>query len=252
MTTFTIGEVADRTGFSASALRYYEGLGLVAPTSRIDAGYRLYDDTTLSRLTFIGRAKQLGCSLEEITDLLGIWDDEQCGPVQRRLHGLVTQKIRATQDQLAELTAFGAQLQAAAARLDTEPLDGPCGDSCACVTEASTPAPVATRVVLAASPQSEPPIACTLEPGAMRERLEDWQMLLSNATARSMTPDGRLRVAFGDDVDVGELARLARAEQHCCAFLSFTLMIDTEGVALEVSAPDGATDLVHAVFGNPE
>jgi MerR family copper efflux transcriptional regulator len=51
---------------------------------RTDAGYRLYDDMTITRLAFIGRAKQLGRTLEEITDLVGIWDGERCGPVQRR------------------------------------------------------------------------------------------------------------------------------------------------------------------------
>jgi hypothetical protein len=50
VTTYTIGKVADRTGFTASALRYYEGIGLVVPATRTDAGYRLYDEMTLSRL----------------------------------------------------------------------------------------------------------------------------------------------------------------------------------------------------------
>ena len=49
VSNYTIGEVADRSGFSASALRYYEGIGLVEPATRTDAGYRIYDDHTLSR-----------------------------------------------------------------------------------------------------------------------------------------------------------------------------------------------------------
>ncbi|MDQ1466938.1 MAG: hypothetical protein QOH10_1353 [Actinomycetota bacterium] len=77
MSTYTIGEVAERTGFSTSSLRYYEGIGLVAPATRTESGYRVYDDQTLSRLAFIARAKQLGCSLAEITDLAGIWDGER-------------------------------------------------------------------------------------------------------------------------------------------------------------------------------
>ena len=96
MSTLTIGQVAERTGFTASALRYYEGLGLVMPTTRTDAGYRLYGDDTVHRLAFIARAKQLGCSLDEITDLLAIWDGDRCAPVQRRFHELVTEKIGAT------------------------------------------------------------------------------------------------------------------------------------------------------------
>ena len=84
MSTLTIGQVAERTGFSASSLRYYEGIGLVVPAARTDAGYRLYDEAAVGRLAFIARAKQLGCTLEEITDLVSIWDGERCGPVQRR------------------------------------------------------------------------------------------------------------------------------------------------------------------------
>ena len=50
MSTYTIGETAERSGFSASALRYYEGIGLVDPPARTASGYRLYDDDTLARL----------------------------------------------------------------------------------------------------------------------------------------------------------------------------------------------------------
>lgn len=57
MSTYTISEAAGRSGFSPSALRYYEGIGLVSPR-RTAAGYRLYDDRAVARLAFIGRAKQ--------------------------------------------------------------------------------------------------------------------------------------------------------------------------------------------------
>jgi MerR family copper efflux transcriptional regulator len=131
--TYTIGETAERSGFSASALRYYEGIGLVHPAERTDAGYRLYDDGTLARLSFIARAKQLGCTLEEISDLVGIWDGERCGPVQKRFHDLVTTKLAETQRQIAELTALADQLHHAATQLAGPALDGPCSESCACL-----------------------------------------------------------------------------------------------------------------------
>lgn len=134
MSTYTIGEVADRTGFSASALRYYEDIGLVEPAARTDAGYRLYDDMAFTRLAFIGRAKQLGCTLEEITDLVGIWDGERCGPVQRQFHELVTTKLAEADHQIAELTALRDQLQDAAAQLSEPAPDGPCDETCACMT----------------------------------------------------------------------------------------------------------------------
>jgi DNA-binding transcriptional MerR regulator len=132
--TYTIGQIAERSGFTASALRYYEGIGLVEPSTRTGSGYRLYDDTSLARLAFIARAKQLGCTLDEITDLVGIWDGERCGPVQRRFHDLVTDKLADTVRQIAELTVLRDELAHAASQLDTPPIDGPCSAECACLT----------------------------------------------------------------------------------------------------------------------
>jgi MerR family copper efflux transcriptional regulator len=143
VSTYTIGETAERSGFSASALRYYEGIGLVEPSTRTGAGYRVYDDNTLARLAFIARAKQLGCSLEEITDLAGIWDGERCGPVQKRFHDLVTTKLAAAERQIAELTALAEQLRRAAAQLAGPATDGPCDEGCACLALDSALAPVA-------------------------------------------------------------------------------------------------------------
>jgi MerR family redox-sensitive transcriptional activator SoxR len=61
MDTMTIADAAGATGFSASALRFYETAGLVTP-ARTAAGYRTYADDDLARLRFIGRAKRLGLS----------------------------------------------------------------------------------------------------------------------------------------------------------------------------------------------
>lgn len=140
MSTYTIGEVADASGFSASALRYYEGIGLVAPAARTASGYRLYDEATLTRLAFIARAKHLGCTLDEITDLVAVWDGT-CEPVQKRFHDLVTTKLAETQRQIAELTALHSQLGDAAAQLARPTLEGPCDGECACIRAGATGEP---------------------------------------------------------------------------------------------------------------
>lgn len=238
MTTYTIGEVADRSGFSASALRYYEGIGLVEPTTRTSAGYRIYDDHTLARLAFISRAKQLGCSLEEITDLAGIWDGEHCGPVQRGLHDLVTAKIRDADERAAELRAFTGQLHAAADQLRGAPVDGPCTAGCACLAACGRTDAGTTAV----------PVACTLEPDAMSHRTAEWTAALAHAGGREVI-DGGLRIDLGPDVDLGELGRLIAAEQHCCSFFDFTLRVAVGGTALEVRAPELAGPMVTELFG---
>ena len=84
-----IADVARRSGFSPATLRYYEEIGVLPAPPRTDGGYRSYDERTLVRLAFISRAKQLGCSLDEIADLSLAWDGGECGPVQDRLRRLV-------------------------------------------------------------------------------------------------------------------------------------------------------------------
>jgi MerR family copper efflux transcriptional regulator len=230
--TLTIGEVAERTGFSASSLRYYEGIGLVVPAARTGAGYRLYDESAVGRLAFIARAKQLGCTLEEITDLVTIWDGERCGPVQRRFHDLITTKIADTQQRLADLTRFAGQLRSAAAQLSAEPTDGPCGPDCACLSE-----PAADTG------------ACTLSPDGMEEREQEWTDLLTHVSARSTAPNGALRLAFDAATPLEELIRVVAAEQRCCAFFAFTITLDANGVTLDVRAPEDAEPLIIALFG---
>ncbi len=247
MSSYTIGDVAERSGFTASALRYYEEIGLVAPSGRSGGGYRLYDDRALARLAFISRAKQLGCSLEEITDLATIWEGEQCGPVQRRFHDLVTAKIRSADAQIGELRVFAEQLRRAADQLAAEPVDGPCDADCACAT-ATGVEPLATVPVALGAKPTDVPIACTLSIGAMPDRLAEWAAVLAGVARReSLGPRG-LRLEF-DSVDIGELARLVVAEQDCCSFFSFAMTVDGRGVGLEVTAPSGAESVLADLFG---
>jgi len=238
VSTYSIGQVADRSGFTASALRYYEDIGLVAPAARTDAGYRVYDDETLARLAFIARAKRLGCSLGEITDLAAIWDRERCEPVQRRFHDLVTTKIADAQAQVAELTELVAQLRSTAVQLAGPAIDGPCDDSCACVAASMVGKPDA-------------PIACTLDASSMPGRLADWSAVLAHVRSRSATPDGALRVELDDALQLDELTAVVAAEQQCCAFFAFAITIDHRGVGLEVRAPEGAAAIVASLFGAP-
>jgi MerR family transcriptional regulator, copper efflux regulator len=254
-TTYRIAEVAQRSGFTPAALRYYEDIGLVAPAGRTDAGYRLYDETSLERLRFIARAKQLGCSLDEIADLVTAWDGGRCAPVQDRLRTTVETKINDAHAQIAALTVLAADLQRAAATLSTEPVDGPCDDTCGCTTDTAVPTTptsvplVAKATASAEEPEGAAPIACTLDGGDMATRLDEWNALLAGVTARRRLGDGGLRLEFGPGAGVAEIARLAAAEQGCCRFFHFALMIDDRGVALEVHAPPDGEPVLAALFG---
>ncbi len=253
-TTYRIAEVADRSGFTPATLRYYEDIGLVAPAGRSDAGYRVYDESSLVRLRFIARAKQLGCSLDEIADLVSVWDDGTCAHVQARLRDTVAAKIAAAHDQITDLTSLTADLRRAAAALRAPSPPGPCGDDCGCLDDPAPPGPVA--VSLTAGPSS-PPIACTLDPAQAGSRAAAWATLLDQAdgdgagVVQRAAIAGGVRLTFGPGADVAAIARLAAAEQECCAFFRFALTIDDRGVALEARAPDGAADILTALFATP-
>lgn len=73
MITLTIGQLAKRVGVRTSTLRYYEAEGLLSPTRRSEAGYRLYDEQAEETLHFIQRAQRLGFSLDDIRSLLHGW-----------------------------------------------------------------------------------------------------------------------------------------------------------------------------------
>lgn len=127
-----ISQLAERSGYRPSALRYYEQVGLLATAERTPAGYRLYDESAVSRLKFIDRAKQLGLPLEEIRDLVAVWDGGLCAHVQDRLDAQIAAKSREVQARIRELTELAAQLDAARAQLAGPPPPGPCGPGCGC------------------------------------------------------------------------------------------------------------------------
>jgi len=69
-----IGDVARRSGLPAKTIRYYEDIGLIKP-DRSANGYRSFDDSDLHKLSFLGRARALGFSIEACRSLLELYED---------------------------------------------------------------------------------------------------------------------------------------------------------------------------------
>lgn len=72
-----IFQAAKLTGFTSSALRFYEKKGLVEP-DRSASGYRVYDTRTIRTLRLVKRAKRLGISLADISALVRMLEEDRC------------------------------------------------------------------------------------------------------------------------------------------------------------------------------
>lgn len=71
----SIGEAAKLTGISAKMIRHYEILGLITPTDRTYANYRVYQTRDIHLLRFIKSARDLGFSMKQIATLINLWQD---------------------------------------------------------------------------------------------------------------------------------------------------------------------------------
>ena len=72
MPHLSISHVSRQAGLQPSAIRYYERIGLMPKPPRSGGGHRVYGATHVKRLGFIRRARELGFSLDEVRDLLGL------------------------------------------------------------------------------------------------------------------------------------------------------------------------------------
>ncbi|MEN9398688.1 MAG: Cu(I)-responsive transcriptional regulator [Pseudomonadota bacterium] len=72
-----IGSAAQRSGISAKMVRHYESLGLLPRVARTDSGYRQYTEADVHTLQFIKRGRDLGFSMAEIAELVGLWHNRR-------------------------------------------------------------------------------------------------------------------------------------------------------------------------------
>ncbi len=115
-----IGEVAAITHLSVKTIRYYEEIGLLAPTvERSKSGYRLFTNQVINRLGFIKRAQSLGLSLSEIQDILNIYQNGElpCGEMKQHLQA----KVKAINEQIAALESLKQELQGLLGRWEEQP-----------------------------------------------------------------------------------------------------------------------------------
>ena len=100
----TIGRVARRTGLPAKTIRYYEEIGLVPAAARAYNGYRVYNDRAVQILRFVRQARNLGFSIEDVAELLGLWRDDN--RASRDVKRLAERHIARVEQKIEELRSL--------------------------------------------------------------------------------------------------------------------------------------------------
>ncbi len=109
MKQLKIGQVAKLTNLSVETVRYYEQRGLIPSPNRSEAGYRIYSESVLQRLHFIKRCKDLGFSLQEITELLSLQINPETSSALVKQH--VEDKITLVKSKISELQKLQDSLE---------------------------------------------------------------------------------------------------------------------------------------------
>jgi MerR family transcriptional regulator, copper efflux regulator len=255
VTSLRISQLADRSGVPATTLRFYESAGLL-PAKRTAAGYRVYGEQAVDRLAFITSAKHLGLPLEEIAELLTVWNSGSCSQVRAELRPRIADRIADARGRITELEAFTASLHQALEHLDALPdREDRCDPECGFLAPATHPR--AVPVIL--SPKREAaederwrtgPVACSPDGPGLAERIARWREVLDGAVTEPVIDGVRLTLSIGRAEAV---AALAASEQECCPFFDFRLHLDGTRLRLEVRAPAEGAALLAELFttGSP-
>ena len=102
-----IGEVAQLSGIPPKTIRYYEEIGLVRP-QRSGNGYRAFRENDLHKLSFLGRARALGFSIEDCRMLLSLYEDET--RESSVVKAIAQEHLLAIDDKIAQLQSMRGTL----------------------------------------------------------------------------------------------------------------------------------------------
>ncbi|MEA5581501.1 heavy metal-responsive transcriptional regulator [Nodularia harveyana UHCC-0300] len=105
---FLIGQIKNLSGISIRTIRYYESLGLIESSGRTEGGFRQFSADVLRRLAFIKRAQNLGLSLEEIREILEVYDQgtPPCSDIKDKL----AEKLSQIDSQISQLLTLRSEI----------------------------------------------------------------------------------------------------------------------------------------------
>lgn len=100
----SIGEAAERSGVPAKAIRYYEHIGLIGAAERAGNRYRSYGADDVAMLRFLGRARRLGFSIDDLRNLISLYRDR--ARPSREVKALATQHLARIDRKITELQSL--------------------------------------------------------------------------------------------------------------------------------------------------
>ena len=103
-----VGQAATKSGLPVKTVRYYADIGLVEPLGRSDAGYRIYGDAEISKLTFIRRARAFDFSINDCRELLGLYQDKSRS--SRDVKAMALKRLEQIDDKLRDLNKLRDEL----------------------------------------------------------------------------------------------------------------------------------------------
>ncbi|AIY90508.1 MerR family transcriptional regulator [Geoglobus acetivorans] len=113
---YSISELAEELDVSTRTIRYYEEIGLLNP-QRTPGNHRIFTKRDRARLKLILRGKRLGFTLEEIKQILDMYDVSEPEQIRFTLK-LAHEKLREIEDKLEDLKIMKAELEDLIERLN--------------------------------------------------------------------------------------------------------------------------------------
>jgi len=105
-----ISELGSRTGLSPHTIRFYEKQGLIEASERSESGYRYYSESDVRRAEFVRTARNIGFSLDDISQLLSIRVDKTAHSCQE-VTDITRHKLDEVNERIAELQSMQSTLQ---------------------------------------------------------------------------------------------------------------------------------------------
>ncbi|MDP3823553.1 MAG: Cu(I)-responsive transcriptional regulator [Burkholderiales bacterium] len=109
MNSVNIGQASKASGVSAKMIRHYEEVGLIPAANRTEAGYRQYSEADVHSLRFIRHARDLGFSIVQIGELVGLWQNRRRS--SSRVKALALAHVAELERKVASLQAMKDSLQ---------------------------------------------------------------------------------------------------------------------------------------------